>query len=110
MPIVITEAKIFACTQSKVRGEKIAKAFGATVYITAGNSKKCQFCEQLGAQKAFNYKQEDFTKKGQNYDLILDAKTTRSTFDYLRALNPSGKYVTVGGYLNRLFPMLLLKP
>ena len=29
MPIVITEAKIFACTQSKVLGEKIAKAFGA---------------------------------------------------------------------------------
>ncbi|MBU3820537.1 ribose-phosphate pyrophosphokinase [Flavobacteriaceae bacterium XHP0103] len=31
MPIVITEAKIFACTQSKVLGEKIAKAFGATL-------------------------------------------------------------------------------
>ncbi|WP_303316871.1 ribose-phosphate pyrophosphokinase [Flavivirga abyssicola] len=29
MPIVKTEAKIFACTQSKVLGEKIAKAFGA---------------------------------------------------------------------------------
>ncbi|WP_166962558.1 ribose-phosphate pyrophosphokinase [Yeosuana marina] len=29
MPIVITEAKIFACTQSKVLGEQIAKAFGA---------------------------------------------------------------------------------
>ena len=29
MPIVITEAKIFACTQSRVLGEKIAKAFGA---------------------------------------------------------------------------------
>lgn len=28
MPIVITEAKIFACTQSMVLGEKIAKAFG----------------------------------------------------------------------------------
>ena len=28
MPIVITEAKIFACKQSKVLGEKIAKAFG----------------------------------------------------------------------------------
>lgn len=28
MPIVITEAKIFACTQSTVLGEKIAKAFG----------------------------------------------------------------------------------
>ena len=29
MPIVITEAKIFACTQSKALGEKIAKAYGA---------------------------------------------------------------------------------
>ena len=28
MPIVVTEAKIFACTQSKVLGEKIAKAYG----------------------------------------------------------------------------------
>lgn len=29
MPIVVTEAKIFACTKSKVLGEKIAKAYGA---------------------------------------------------------------------------------
>jgi len=28
----------------------------------------------------------------------------------LRVLSSNGKYVTVGGYLNRLFPMLLLKP
>ncbi|MBD0831435.1 ribose-phosphate pyrophosphokinase [Aestuariibaculum sediminum] len=28
MPTIVTEAKIFACTQSQVLGEKIAKAFG----------------------------------------------------------------------------------
>ena len=90
-------------------GLQIAKLYNAEVTgVDTGN--KLKMMREIGFDHIIDYQQEDFTKNGQKYDLILDAKTTRSTFDYLRALNPGGKYVTVGGYLNRLFPMLLLKP
>ena len=90
-------------------GLQIAKLYDAEVTgVDTGD--KLKMMEEIGFDHIIDYKKEDFTKNGQKYDLILDAKTTRSTFDYLRALSSKGKYVTVGGYLNRLFPIFLLKP
>jgi NADPH2:quinone reductase len=57
---------------------QMAKALGSTVYVTAGNDAKCHFCEQLGAAKAINYKQENFADaikeltQGKGVDVILD--------------------------------------
>ena len=61
---------------------QMAKAFGATVYATAGSDEKCKACEQLGASKAFNYKTlehcgSDFEKEihklaPRGVDAILD--------------------------------------
>lgn len=56
---------------------QMAKAFGATVYATAGTDDKCKACEQLGATKAINYKTHDFEKElrtlePRGIDLILD--------------------------------------
>lgn len=39
---------------------QMARAFGATVYATAGSDDKCRACEKLGAKKAINYKTDDF--------------------------------------------------
>ncbi|MBX2805618.1 MAG: NAD(P)H-quinone oxidoreductase [Hyphomicrobiales bacterium] len=39
---------------------QIAKAFGVTVFTTAGSAEKCDFCEKLGADLAINYKEDDF--------------------------------------------------
>jgi putative PIG3 family NAD(P)H quinone oxidoreductase len=57
---------------------QLAKAFGATVFTTAGSGEKCEACVKLGADHAINYRNEDFVeaikritgKKGVN--LILD--------------------------------------
>ena len=57
-----------------------------------------------------DYTKADFTKSGQRYDLILDAKTNRSMFRYARALSRNGVYVTVGGDIGRLLQALLLAP
>lgn len=90
-------------------GLQIAKLYDAEVTgVDTGG--KLKMMKELGFDYIIDYKKEDFTKNKQCYDLILDAKTTRSTFRYLRALNPNGKYVTVGGYLNRLIPIIILKP
>jgi putative PIG3 family NAD(P)H quinone oxidoreductase len=39
---------------------QLAKAFAISVFVTAGSEAKCDFCLQLGADAAINYKHEDF--------------------------------------------------
>lgn len=54
---------------------QLAKAFGARVFATAGSAEKCAACRTLGAEAAFNYREDDFVEKMQalgGADLILD--------------------------------------
>ena len=57
---------------------QLAKAFGARIFTTAGNQDKCQACEELGAERAVNYRTENFAEViaeatgGEGVDLILD--------------------------------------
>ena len=88
---------------------QIAKLYG--VEITGVDSAgKLDMLHSLGFDHVIDYKREDFTKNGKRYDLILDAKTNRSVFDYTRALRPHGIYVTVGGSMIRLLQALMLGP
>jgi putative PIG3 family NAD(P)H quinone oxidoreductase len=41
---------------------QLARAFGARVFATAGSAAKCKACEDLGAEKAINYREEDFVE------------------------------------------------
>lgn len=57
---------------------QMATAFGARVFATAGSQEKCVACERLGAERAINYRTEDFVAvlmdltKGRGVDVILD--------------------------------------
>ena len=54
---------------------QLAKAFGARVFATAGSEEKCKACVDLGAERAINYRTEDFVdvlKGAGGADLILD--------------------------------------
>jgi len=42
---------------------QLAKSFGAEIFVTAGTDEKCQFCQQLGADAAINYKKKDFVEE-----------------------------------------------
>jgi NADPH:quinone reductase-like Zn-dependent oxidoreductase len=64
----------------------------------------------IGFDHVIDYKQEDFTKTGKSYDLILDVKTNRSIFNYTRVLSRNGIYVIIGGSLLRLLQALFLGP
>ena len=88
---------------------QIAKLYGVEV-TGVDSSGKLDMLRSIGADHVIDYTQEDFTKNGQCYDLILDVKTNRSIFDYTRALCPNGIYVTVGGSMVRLFQALILGP
>jgi putative PIG3 family NAD(P)H quinone oxidoreductase len=52
--------------------------YGCPVYATAGSAEKVQFCEQLGAIRAINYREQDFVEElraeteGRGIDVILD--------------------------------------
>lgn len=63
----------------------------------------------LGADHVIDYTKVDFTYNGRQYDLIFDVKTNRSIFNYKRALNPNGTYVTVGGKTSRILQLLLFR-
>jgi hypothetical protein len=54
--------------------------------------------------------QEDFTRSGPVYDLILDVAASRSLFDYKRALKPAGIFVMIGCSTLLLFQMLCIAP
>ncbi len=64
----------------------------------------------MAADHVIDYFKVDFTQSGKCYDLILDVKTNRSPFAYVRTLNPNGSYVTVGGRTLRLLQALVLGP
>ncbi|MSQ60868.1 MAG: NAD(P)H-quinone oxidoreductase [Betaproteobacteria bacterium] len=57
---------------------QIARAMGHRVFATAGSAEKCAACESLGAERAINYKTEDFAEvvksitQGRGVDVILD--------------------------------------
>lgn len=88
---------------------QIANLYGAEV-TAVDSAEKLDMLRSMGAAHVIDYKQEDFTRNGRRYDLILDVKTNRSILDYARALSPNGIYVTVGGPMARLFQALLLLP
>lgn len=70
------------------------------------SEEKLAIMKLLGCDQVIDYKKVDFTKTGETYDLILDCKTGKSPFSYLRALKPSGSYVTIGGHPSNLIFVL----
>ena len=85
---------------------QMAKSLGAEV-TGVDSTGKLDMMSSLGADYVIDYTQEDFTKNGKFYDLILDVKTDRSIFDYRRALSSNGIYVTVGGKSARILQLAI---
>jgi NADPH:quinone reductase-like Zn-dependent oxidoreductase len=88
---------------------QIAKSFGADVTGVCSTS-KVDMVRSIGADQVIDYTQEDFTKNGQRYDLILAANGNHPISAYKRALSPAGTYVMTGGSNAQLFQAMLLGP
>lgn len=90
-------------------GVQLAKLYGCeTTGVDSGA--KLEHMRAAGFDHVIDYEREDFTRSGERYDLILDAKTNRPPWHYARALRPRGTYVTVGGLPRRLMQVLVLGP
>ena len=88
---------------------QLAKLYGAEV-TGVDNTGKLDFMRSIGADHVIDNTEQDFTKNGKQYDLILDVVAYRSVFAYKRALMPNGSYFAVGGSVARMFQILLLGP
>lgn len=87
---------------------QIAKTFNAEI-TGVDTGEKLDMMKAIGFDHIIDYKKEDFTRNGKLYNLVIDPKTNRSPFAYLRSLQKGGKYVTVGGHPGKLVLLLLLK-
>ena len=75
---------------------QLARAFGATVYATAGSDDKCRACERLGADRAINYREQDFAKELRGaVDVVLDMVGGSYTPRNIDCLAPRGRLVQI---------------
>ena len=81
---------------------QLARAFGVRVFATAGSVDKCAVCQQLGAERAINYRREDFVSVvkeatgGSGVDVILDMIGGSYAERNQQALAVEGRLVQIG--------------
>ena len=80
---------------------QLSKAKGAEVIVTAGSDEKCSFCETSGANKAINYREEDWVKIVKDYtdnqgvDVVLDIVAGDYVNRNLDVLTRDGRYAAL---------------
>lgn len=80
---------------------QLASALGARVFTTAGSAEKVAACEKLGAERAINYREEDFVEvvkqatDGKGVDVVLDMVGGDYIARDIKALAPDGRLVFI---------------
>ncbi|MGI9409213.1 MAG: NAD(P)H-quinone oxidoreductase [Hyphomicrobiaceae bacterium] len=80
---------------------QLAREFGSRVFVTAGSAEKCAACVDLGAERAINYRDEDFLEvvksltDGKGVDVILDMVGGSYVQRNIDALNWDGRMVQI---------------
>lgn len=77
---------------------QIAKALGARVFATAGSDAKCQACKDLGAEEAWNYREQDWSHlmaQAGGADVILDMVGGAYIQRNIKALADDGRLVQI---------------
>jgi NADPH:quinone reductase-like Zn-dependent oxidoreductase len=100
---------------------QLAKTYGADVTGVDAPG-KLDMLRSIGVDRVVDYTQEDFTRSGERYDLILDIAGNNPWSASRRALTPDGTYVLIGhdqfgrsghrwfGSLGRFFKLMLISP
>ncbi len=86
-------------------GVQLARAFGADVTAVC-NTKNLELVRSLGADRLIDYTQDDFTKNGLVYDVILDAVGKLSFRRCRRSLQPTGIYLPTDGFANLMWALV----
>ena len=100
---------------------QLAKACGAEV-IGVDAPGKLEVLRSIGADRVLDYTEEDFTRSGERYDVILDIAGNHPWPDIRRAITPEGTFVLIGhdhygasghrwfGSLGRFGKLLVMSP
>ncbi|MFF5265170.1 NAD(P)H-quinone oxidoreductase [Actinomadura viridis] len=74
---------------------QLARARGARVLCTVGSEEKAARCRELGAERAINYREEDFVEHGP-FDVVLDNMGAKYLDRNVRALATGGRLMVIG--------------
>ena len=100
---------------------QLAKAYGADVTAVDAPG-KLDMLLSIGADRVVDYTQEDFTRSGARYDVVLDIVGNHPWSRLKRSLTPEGTYVLIGhdqygaaghrwfGSLGRFFKLMVISP
>lgn len=100
---------------------QLAKAYGADV-TAVDAAEKLELLRSIGADRVIDYAEEDFTRSGDRYDVVLDIAGNHAWSDLKRTLTPEGSYVLIGhdhygasghrwvGSLGRFFRLMVIAP
>jgi NADPH:quinone reductase-like Zn-dependent oxidoreductase len=86
---------------------QLAKSYGAEVTAVC-STRNLGLARAIGADHVIDYTRQDFTRGGEQYDLILGVNGYHSLSAYKHSLRPQGVYVCVGGSLTQIFQAILL--
>lgn len=81
---------------------QMARAFDARVIVTAGSPEKCRACEKLGAERAIDYRTEDFVAavkditEGKGVDVVMDMVGGEYFARNVETLARDGRLVQIG--------------
>jgi NADPH:quinone reductase-like Zn-dependent oxidoreductase len=81
---------------------QLAKCAGARVFVTAGSEDRCRACLALGADAAFNHRQDDFSAAtldatdGHGVEVVLDCIGGAYLDRHLDVMAPCGRLVVIG--------------
>lgn len=78
---------------------QLASNLGAHVTAVC-NGKNIELLRSLGADEVVDYEQEDFTKNGETYDVVLDAVGKHSFARCRRSIVPGGRFVATDRFVN----------
>jgi len=74
---------------------QLARVFGATVFATAGTQAKCDACVALGAERAINYREQDFAAELRDLNVILDMVGAPYTARNIDCLASGGRLIQI---------------
>ncbi len=92
---------------------QVARALGAHVTAVT-RTENLDLVRSIGAGEVVDYTKEDFTRRGERYDVLFDVGGDRSSADCMRVLAPTGKLVLVGAprgrwaIVSRVLEMMLM--
>lgn len=85
---------------------QLAKYFGAEVTGIC-SSANVELVNSLGADRVIDYTKEDFTRRGETYDIIFDTVGKSSFLRCQNSLKPNGRYLVTTGALPTIYALML---